>query len=171
MKPKDFVDKYWSYAVACERRTTVPALFTLAQAALESGWSESAPGNNFFGIKDTDGMNGNEQLITTVEYSSKSTLIFPQIISKVFDPIKKLYKYIVKAYFRKYTTPEESFVDHAKFFLENTRYHNTFQFIQNPELFSDMVAKDGYATDPNYADKMRKLIRMIDQILKEEGHK
>lgn len=96
MKPKDFVEKYYPFAKQTQDKVGISAIAILAQAAVESGWGEHALGNMFFGVKDTDGVNGNEQLLTTTEYSKKDTLKFPVIISKIFDPVKKLYKYIVK---------------------------------------------------------------------------
>ncbi len=162
MKVKEFVNKYYIYAKGCENRTGVPALFTLAQAALETGWGNHAPGNMFFGIKDTDGINGNEQLLTTTEYSKKPIINVSKIISKTFDPIKKLYKFIVKDYFRKYNNPQESFEDHAKLFLTVSRYTDNFiKCGPDPNCFAEEVARDGYATDPNYANKLKKLISII----------
>lgn len=167
MTPIDFCKKYYKDAKACEAKTQIPALFTLAQCAVETGWAEHAPGNMMFGIKDTDGINGNEQLITTTEYLKSPDAKFPVILSKVFDPIKQLYKYTVQTYFRKYNTPEESFEDHGKFFLQNARYHNTFLVCKNnPYCFADEVAKAGYATGPNYARTIKLVILKIDPICK-----
>lgn len=172
MSPKQFVDTYWKDAITSEKITKVPAVFTLAQAALESDWNASAPKNNFFGIKDPNNIDGKGQLLETVEYSTNPNLTFPQILSKAFiDPIKKLYKYIVKTWFKTYDTPEQSFEEHGKFFLVNARYHPAFEYIQDPNKFADMVASEGYATDPNYSSKLKQLIRMLDQVLIEEGHK
>ena len=46
----------------------------------------------FFGVKDTDGINGNEQLITTTEYSRRNDLKFPEVIS-VTPVVKNGQKY------------------------------------------------------------------------------
>ena len=163
MKPSDFVTKYYNDAKACELSTRIPALFTLAQCALETGWAEHAPGNMMFGIKDTDGVNGNEQLITTTEYSRKDTLSFPQIISKVFNPVTKYWKYTVKDYFRKYNSAKESFEDHAKFFMTNARYKDNFSKCGNdPYKWADEVSADGYATGPNYAAQLKAIIKMLE---------
>ncbi|MGL4596344.1 MAG: glucosaminidase domain-containing protein, partial [Bacteroidia bacterium] len=76
MKPADFVKAFFPFAKKTEEKTGISAIAILAQAALESGWGEKAPGNMFFGVKDTDGLNGNEQLLTTTEYSRRSDLKF-----------------------------------------------------------------------------------------------
>lgn len=51
MTPAAFVDAYVDHAKRSEARTGVPAIFSLAQSALESGWSAAKPGNAMFGIK------------------------------------------------------------------------------------------------------------------------
>jgi flagellar protein FlgJ len=58
MLPPDFIKKILPGAQACHRATSVPASITIAQAALESGWGERAPGNNLFGIKADAGWKG-----------------------------------------------------------------------------------------------------------------
>ena len=121
MKPKEFVTAYFPFAKETEQKTGIAAIAILAQAALESGWGKAAPGNMFFGVKDTDGINGNEQLLTTTEYSRRNDLKFPEIISitPVLKNGQKYFKYVVKDYFRKYETPEQCFTDHTNFFFKN----------------------------------------------------
>lgn len=167
MDSKEFVKKYFSDAKKSELETKVPALFTLAQCALETGWGEHAPGNMMFGVKDTDGINGNEQLITTTEYLKSDGVKFPVIISKIFNPITKLWKYTVKDYFRKYNTPAESFTDHGKFFIKNTRYKDAFECNGDPYCFADKIAKDGYATGAEYGSQLKLLIMKIENICKQ----
>jgi len=166
MTTKEFVKEFYPFAEITQNKTGISAIFILAQAALESGWGEVAPGNMFFGVKDTDGLNGNEQLIRTTEYSRRNDLQFPEIIS--ITPVvingQKYFKYRVRDYFRKYETPEESFTDHAKFFFKNPRYRHALGVAKDPVQMAIQVAKAGYATDPKYAEK---LINIIQQIRKE----
>jgi flagellar protein FlgJ len=164
MKPSEFVKAYYPYAKETERKTGISAKVILAQAALESGWGTAAPGNMFFGVKDTDGINGNEQLIITTEYSRRADLKFPVIIS--ITPVvrngQKWFKYVVKDYFRKYHTPEECFTDHANFFFKNARYKKALEVKHDPYKFADAIAAAGYATDPNYAGTLKQLIKMVE---------
>jgi len=51
MTPKEFIKQYKPFALETERKTGISHLFILAQAALESGWGKSVPGNMFFGVK------------------------------------------------------------------------------------------------------------------------
>ena len=165
MDAKKFVETYMPFARQTEQKTGISAIAILAQAAVESGWGEIAPGNMFFGVKDTDGINGNEQLITTTEYSRSATLKFPVIIS--ITPVMrngiKYFKYKVKDYFRKFDTPEESFTLHAQFFLKNKRYAKALAVGKDTMAFIDAIALAGYATDPDYAKVLKSVARKIKQ--------
>lgn len=165
MKPSEFAKAFYPHAKKVEEKIGVPALAILAQAAVESGWGKVAPGNMFFGVKDTDGINGNEQLITTTEYLKTATAKFPEVISvtPVIRNGQKYFKYKVKDYFRKYNSPEECFADHAKFFVVNKRYAKALAVKSDYKAFIKAIAAAGYATDPNYANV---LISVADSIKK-----
>jgi flagellum-specific peptidoglycan hydrolase FlgJ len=160
---KQFVDKYYPFAKITERETGISATFILAQAALESGFGRHAPGYNFFGIKDSDGINGNEQLLTTTEILSHRNAKFPAIlwIKEIILKGRKMFQYRVKDYFRKYKSPDEAFAAHANFFFRYKRYAEALKFKSDPYKFAEEIAKAGYATDPLYADKITKLIKSI----------
>lgn len=167
MKPALFVQTYLPFAVMTEKKTGIAAKVTLTQAAVESAWGEAAPGNMFFGVKDNDGINGNEQLIRTTEYSSRNDLKFPVIISvtPVVRAGRKMYKYIVKDYFRAYKTPEESFTDHANFYFRNPRYAKALKVKNDPSRFFEEIAKAGYATAPNYADILKSVLKTVEKFI------
>lgn len=162
MKPAEFVDKFYPYALKVEQDSGIPAEAILTQAAIESGWGEVCPGNMFFGVKDTDGINGNEQLITTTEYSRRADLYFPEIIS--VTPVLRnglpYFKYKVKDWFREYKTPYESFLDHANFLTRNPRYAEAFK-TSDPTEFLKRIARAGYATDTGYEDLLMKVLSKI----------
>lgn len=168
MKIQLFVDKNLPHAQAVEKKTGISAIAILTQAALESAWGGVAPGNMFFGVKDTDGINGNEQLITTTEYSSRANLKFPVVLSvtPVIMKGRKMFKYRVKDYFRKYDSPEESFNDHAQFFLKNKRYAKALEVKHDYNRFFEEIAKAGYATDPNYANTLKAVSKSIVKHIK-----
>lgn len=163
MTPKDFVKAYLGYAQEAENKTGISAIAILAQAALESGYGKAAPGNMFFGIKDTDGVNGNEQLLTTTEYSRSANLKFPVIVSitPVIKNGQKYFKYIVKDYFRKYDTPADCFTDHCKFFFTNPRYAKALTVKGDPYKFVEEIAAAGYATAPDYAKLLKSICDSI----------
>ena len=164
MTPKEFIKQYKPFALETERKTGISHLFILAQAALESGWGKSVPGNMFFGVKaGKDTPANKKQLLTTTEILSSPNLkhLFPLVISvKMLSSGK--YKYTVKDWFRKYDTPEECFTDHAQFFFKNKRYAKALLVRNDPYKFADEVAKAGYATATNYADSLKKIIKMLE---------
>lgn len=167
MTPKLFVSRFYPDAMAVQNENGISAVFTLAQAAVESAWGDIAPGNMFFGEKDTDGLNGNEQLLTTTEYSRKANAPFPNIISvtPVIRNGEKWFKYKIKAYFKKYATPADCFREHNKFLLENPRYKNTLAFKNDPVKFAEAIAAAGYATDPNYKNTLDSVIAIIEKVV------
>jgi flagellum-specific peptidoglycan hydrolase FlgJ len=168
MTPNEFVKAYFGFAKKSQQRTRVPAVFTLAQAALESGWGASVKGNNFFGIKDTDGVNGNEQLLVTTEYHTTPNVKYPKILA-ITKLLPKRFRYKVMDYFRKYDSPEGSFVDHGNFLVRNGRYAKAFNYINDAEAFGREVARAGYATSPDYESTIVKMIAMIRREVKALG--
>lgn len=165
--PKEFVAAYLPFAKQTEAKTGIPAVAILAQAALESGWGAAAPGNMFFGVKDTDGINGNEQLLVTTEYSRRADLKFPEVISitPVVKSGVKMFKYKVRDYFRKYSSPEECFTDHARFFLRNKRYAAALAVKHDTMAFIDAIAAAGYATAPDYAKVVKSVAAQISKLV------
>lgn len=167
LTPSQFVEALGSFANEAQIKTGIDRRAILAQAAWESGWNKSSPGWMFFGVKDYDGINGNEQLLKTFEYSSRPDLKFPEIIS--ITPVvingKKLFKYIIKDYFRKYDSPADCFREHGEFFYKFTRYANAIKVRTDPYKFIEEIAKAGYATAPNYATSLQSLIKTIEKYL------
>jgi flagellar protein FlgJ len=171
MTPEQFIKTFLPFAKETEKKTGFSALAILAQSAIETGWGKSIVGNMMFGVKDTDGINGNEQLVMTFEYNTKFGLTPKQVglvnISSVKIVIiggKRFYKYIGQAYFRKYKTPEESFTDHAIFLLNNKRYA-AVKGVTDVIRFIDIVAGAGYAQNPTYASEWKAVVKSITKRL------
>lgn len=108
------------------------ASITIAQAALESAWGESAPGNNLFGIK------GSGTTQTTKEFINGEWVT-------------------IKAGFRSYQNWFGSITDHSKFYL---RIRGTGKQVFDRCSVRDYVGAAkalqvaGYATDPQYELKL-----------------
>ncbi|TSE07902.1 glycoside hydrolase family 73 protein [Aquimarina algiphila] len=171
-KKEQFVIRYYPYAKKASEKSGVPILFALAQSALESGWGKSAKGNMMFGIKKGSGRNyggwsqGYSQLITTTEYSSSPNRNFPFIYPGY--PIRQSngkWKYRIKDVFRAYPNPFFSFIDWAGLLFKNRRYSYAMRFKKDPYRFAEEVAKAGYATDPNYASKIKRIMKEVEQII------
>jgi len=160
MTPEDFVKTYLPDAKKEEVRSGFNYLIPLTQGALESGWGKKAIGNNFFGIKWSEGNKQDKQLITTTEILSKPNAKFPEVISVVKQPNGK-YKYTVKDWFRKYDTASEGFADHTDFFIKNPRYAKALLVKNNPKEFFEEIAKAGYATAPDYAEQLKSVMNSV----------
>jgi len=167
MTKKDFVTYFYPFAKQSELETGISAVAVLAQGALESGWGSVCPGNMLFGVKDTDGINGNEQLLVTTEYSRSAVAKFPNIISvtPVLRNGQKWFKYKIKDYFRKYPTPKECFVDHGNFFNKNPRYAKALLVKHDPYAFIDAIAEAKYATAPDYAPLLKGIAKQIEKLI------
>jgi flagellar protein FlgJ len=164
MRPKEFVLKYYPFALQIQKDYGINAIAILAQCAVETGWGKTVVGNMMFGVKDSDGINGNEQLLTTFEYLSHPNAKFPVIIS-IKQIAKNRYKYIVKEYFRKYKTPEDSFRDHALLIKNKSRYIKAWENRGSYKMFLTEVAKAGYSTSSGYAATCIQVGNMIQNLV------
>ena len=165
LTPTEFVRLYYPYAKQSQTATGVPALVTMSQAALESGWGKHAPGFNFFGIKPGKAWTGAIQYQKTWECgktgNAKTDNIKDQVIA-VYAPSNKnkglsacrnagQYSYRTMSPFRAYANAGQSFLDHGQFLKKNDRYKAAFS-TTTPEQFVRVIATAGYATTPGYAD-------------------
>lgn len=138
-KQTEFIEKISTDAQRCQLKMGVKASLTIAQAILESGWGGSElaqKANNYFGIKGA--YNGNSYTIVTKEWS------------------KERGYYDVEAAFRKYTSIRESIYDHAQL-LQKPRYAKVLDAKDYKEACIE-VHKAGYATAPDYAEKLINII-------------
>ena len=136
---QDFLNSIKQGAIDAYKQYKVRASLTGAQAALESNFGTSAPGNNLFGIKWTEGCGYDKQLLPTWEVINGKEIR-------------------VNAYFRKYDSLADSIIDHAKL-LTLSRYKPVIA-AQDYKEACRQVQACGYATDPNYASQ---LIGIIEQ--------
>lgn len=122
------------------RRYGILPSLVISQAVLESGWGESdlfKNANNLFGIKSDERWKGEKILSPTKEYKN----------GRLID---------TQAYFRRYDSAYDSILDHAEF-LNNPRYHKVKLSKDYKQACKEIyIAK--YATDPEYTDKLIKII-------------
>lgn len=143
MNPSEFIMRLASGAVASAKASGVPASITIAQAALESAWGESGltkAGNNLFGIKADSLWRGQTLTMNTKEFIKGQWVVVP-------------------ALWRKYPSWQASMEDHAAFLRRNPRYKACFLCTTAP-AFAKALVQAGYATDPEYANK---LITLMDK--------
>jgi len=135
--PSEFIMRLTPGAVASAKATGVPASISIAQAALESAWGESGlakMGNNLFGIKADSLWRGPTLTMNTKEFIKGQWVVVP-------------------ALWRKYPSWQASIDDHPAFLKRNPRYKACFTCTSAP-AFAKALAQAGYATDPEYANKL-----------------
>ncbi len=142
----NFVQSHLGAAQRVARESGIPAHYMLGQAGHETGWGQSeirgaggANSFNLFGIKATGGWTGKVAEITTTEY--------------INGEARK-----VKAKFRAYDSYEESFRDYARLISQNPRYAQAMQSRGSAKDYAAALQKAGYATDPQYANKLSRAI-------------
>ena len=149
--PESFVASMSPYAEKAARALGVDSSLLLAQAALETGWGSKmvknslGNSNNLFNIKADRSWKGDKVATQTLEFHGKTA-------------VKE------QASFRSYANFEESFNDYVKFLNENPRYQTALQHQGSSENFIKGIHSAGYATDPNYADKVLRVKAKIDQM-------
>jgi flagellar protein FlgJ len=162
MTAEEYLLKFYPEVKKVENETGFSAIAMLAQSAGESGWKEPK-GNMFFGVKDTDGLNGNEQLIRTTEYLSSPNVKFPKVYS--VTPInrggKTIYKYDCEDWFEKYDSPADAFRGYVDFIKRNPRYKKAIEVKHDPVAYLTALAEAGYATGLNYKDFMLSMIKSV----------
>lgn len=143
--PQEFIDRMLPIATKVSEKFNVDPRLLVAQAALESGWGQhqiehkkGEPSFNLFGIKANNGWTGDQVEVQTTEFIDG----------------KKTQQ---NANFRSYSSYEESFEDYLQFINNNARYHNANEHASNPARYINELQKAGYATDPNYADKVMRI--------------
>lgn len=136
--PQDFVrDMTAAYTKALTAKgiSTDYAKMLVAQDALESNWGKSSLSKdfNFGGIKAVEG----------TPFVEKET--------KEHDPKKGMYT--TKAKFRKFNSLDD-YANYKINLLNGKRYQ---AFAGDPSQFYIRVKAGGYATDPNYVEKLTKI--------------
>lgn len=143
MNPQDFIEAVGPAARTSMKTTKIPASFTVAEGALESGWGASqlsVKAMNLFGIKADPSWTGPTLSMQTREFLNGQWVMVP-------------------ALWRKYSDWLGSISDHAKFLMTNPRYKAAFLCTNGP-AFARAVATAGYATDPDYASKIIAIINV-----------
>ena len=140
--PEDFVGKLWDVAKQTAKKIGLNPAVMLAQSALETGWGQhvikTAKGESSFNL-----FNVKAHRDWTGDKVAQSTLEFEQGVAvRKTEP------------FRAYNNFAESFDDFVSFLNSSSRYEEALNKTQNPEQFLQSLQKAGYATDPNYADKI-----------------
>lgn len=126
--------------------TGFPPEVLLAQSALETGWGKFVMNRvngkssyNLFGIKADNRWDGDTVISNTLEYHDGIA-------------VKSSEK------FRAYSSYSESMKDYVGFIKSNPRYQDAVRVLDNPNQYFESIQQAGYATDPNYSNKVNKIL-------------
>lgn len=139
-----FIQAIAPEAQAMQKQYHVYASITMAQAILESDWGSSklaADYHNLFGIK---GEGANSKVLSTKEYTNGKWVV-------------------IKGRFRVYDSWADSIKDHTRLMVKGTAYNQqNYQEVINAtdyQTAAKALQKAGYATDPDYAQKLINVIK------------
>ena len=144
---REFQEKLGVHAEEASKATGIPAKFMLGQAALETGWGkkqiktvDGSESHNVFGVKANSSWKGKTVNAVTTEY---------------VDGVAQRKVETFKAY----DSYSDAFKDYANMLTKNPRYGNVIAHAKDATSFAYGMQKAGYATDPQYANKLSKIIK------------
>lgn len=118
----------------------------IAQVALETGWGkhvihdkQGANSFNLFNIKAGSQWQGDKVNVSTLEYRNGVAAN-------------------EKADFRKYNDYADSFSDYVRLMKNSSRYEKVLQQGTDSAAYAEALQSAGYATDPEYAQKIKRLL-------------
>lgn len=138
--PESFVKSGVPIARSALEGTGISPELAMAVTALETGWGRSVKGGAYFGVKS----HGKD--VDTVEFGT----------TEFEDGEKKS----IRDEFRAYDSFEEAVQGFAAFLRDNPRYAKVFE-TDDPEKQAEALAEAGYATDPEYANKLKSMIKSV----------
>jgi flagellar protein FlgJ len=149
---REFIEKFRPLAERAGRELGVAPEALIGQAALETGWGRhqpaSAAGNpsfNYFGIKATGGWRGEAVASQTLEYEGGVA------------------QSRVEA-FRAYESSAASVADYVRLIGSNPRYAAARGSGDDIARFAHALQRGGYATDPDYATKLQRVVDTVRSI-------
>lgn len=147
---EEFADRLSVPSMLASMQSGIPHQLIMAQAALESGWgrreittADGKPSHNIFGVKASEDWDGKVTEIMTTEYQNGQP-------------------YKVKERFRVYDSYLDALNDYVSLLTKNARYKAVVQ-ANTPEEGAYALQRAGYATDPQYGNKLVQIIGQIKQ--------
>ncbi len=140
-----FVKNIWQQAETAAKALGLPTEAVVGHAALETGWGAHQPAggsNNLFGIKADSRWQGDKVTAKTVEMDGGNTRT-------------------EHAQFRAYDTSADGFADYVRFLKGNPRYAEAIKAGSSVKDFAQGLQKAGYATDPQYAEKLTAAVARV----------
>jgi flagellum-specific peptidoglycan hydrolase FlgJ len=146
-----FINKIAQTAQSVARKWKVPASVVIAQAALETNWGRALKGNAYFGVKQ-GATSGDAIAFTTSDFIDGQ-------------------KVTIVDRFRKYKGLNDAANAYGQLLRAAPRYKEVFKYTTNPVKFAEALQQAGYATDPQYAQKLKSIINKYDLTAYDHMHK
>ena len=144
---QSFIDTLLPFAKKAAKALGVSPAALIAQSALETGWGSkviAAPDQqssfNLFNIKANKAWQG--------DHVSKNSLEVENGVG-----VKR------QSNFRSYDNIAQSFSDYQSFIKNNQRYSEALKQGGNAGRYAEELQKAGYATDPQYAQKIKNIMQ------------
>jgi len=144
--PDSFAKDVWPHAERAGKRLGVAPEAILAQAALETGWGKHVMPDmkgqnsfNLFGIKAGSSWDGDTAMRRTIEFEGG----VPEY---------------QRASFRAYQDVASTMDDYTALLANNPRYEGVVGRGNDTGAFAEALQESGYATDPQYAQKLKSVI-------------
>jgi peptidoglycan hydrolase FlgJ len=145
----NFVQGLWPQAEQAGQLLGVDPRHLIAQAALETNWGRNVPrdsagrsSNNLFGMKASADWSGSTVTSNTQEFQNGVAAS-------------------TAAQFKAYATPAESLQDYVSLLRNNPRYSSALNTGGDIQAFAAGLQHGGYATDPDYANKITALTAAV----------
>lgn len=145
--PREFVHDLWPHARDAARQLGVSPALLVAQSALETGWGRHAMKHpdgsiafNLFGIKAGHDWSGQRVGQSTLEFRDG-------------------HMQREQAMFRAYRSVPQSMADYVDFVRSRAHYQEALQNSGDDEHYIHGLHRGGYATDPEYAQKVIGILR------------
>jgi peptidoglycan hydrolase FlgJ len=146
LAPAQFMTQALPAITQAAKKLGVSPKGMLAQAVLESGWGQRIPKTaegrssfNVFGIKAGANWTGARAVADTVEFNG--TVAKRQ-----------------QAVFRAYDSIQDSVNDYVKLLGSSPRYSAALSSGSDPAAFVQAMGSSGYATDPQYVNKLKQIL-------------
>jgi flagellar protein FlgJ len=157
VKQAGFVQQHDAVAKRVAQDSGIPAGYMIGQAGHETGWGQreikmkdGTPSFNLFAMKAGANWKGKVAEVTTTEY---------------VNGVPKQ----TTARFRAYDSYEASFKDYARMISQSPRYAKAREQTSSAYAYASGLQQAGYATDPEYANKLSRAINSAIHIQRAIG--
>jgi len=151
--PNEFINALLPSVKKVASSIGLDPLVLIAQSALETGWGSKvladqngASSNNVFNIKAHKTWDGDVVSQNSLEYKQG------RFVNEKSD-------------FRQYDSIEKSVQDYIGFIQDNPRYQKALNVTSSASDYIQEIANAGYATDPDYADKIINVLKSVERYI------